>query len=152
MRIFVSTTVFLANALYARQTNQLSFDELNKFRKILSKSIYEETPYFEIAPMERNIYEISKYNAPGLFFYKSCDGVILCQMPEDDDHRLVGGDLLISDELLNLINDRYIEDEYKEKLTSILEEARNKFKEEVPKLKPKKDNKQTVIFSSYGFK
>ena len=152
MYIVVQTRVFLANAMHARQTDNLTFEELNEFRLILARLIYDVTPYFNIAPMDEDFYEISKYIDPDLFFHKSMDGFMILKKPKNNNHMLVSGNYLVTEELLSKINNRYIDPDYKETLLELLAEARNKFQKQAPKLKPKKSNKQTIAFSSYGFK
>lgn len=72
--------VIIANALYAKETDSLNYEEIDNYKKLLYKLITEKHKYIMFKSSESKIIELENHT-----FIKRQDGV-LCMEPLDEEY------------------------------------------------------------------
>lgn len=113
MVLVIPDHVFISNAFYARQTDFLSYDEMERYRVILYQTLNEEYKYVDFNFTDKNPIEIGEQ-----IFIKLNDGI---QSFNEVTKESI----------------EYINSIYPIKAMELIEESRDKFSEKTKKVKNK---------------
>lgn len=147
----VSTATFYANALCAAKTTCLTWKEIEQFKKILAKILYDKTGgYFNIGDRYSRVPEYDHKIMPYLFkddgqlhVIADNNGIVLMAETEKSYMYEEPDECIIDDNLINKIN-YYCEEDMKD----ALQQARDKYSSALKKQLSKTEKKG----KSYYFK